>query len=127
MSGPLVLALVLATHYGYLRWADRADQQWHFYVASMALLTVVLLLLLPMAERLKSRWNRYAGLFGCWLGAIESSQAAACGALEWRQPVEDELCSQAFGPEFFLALSAVCLAVAAMLAWQLWRARHGRA
>lgn len=122
MSSILLLAAVLAAHHGYGHWPTLKEQQWHFYVASQAGWALSLLLLLPQAER--SRFKA-AGVFACWLGAVECLQAAGCGALQWGQVVTRELCVQAFGPEFFYALASASLAAAlALAADQWWRARH---
>lgn len=121
MSGALVLAAVLATHYGYSQWPTLGEQQWHYYVATHATLALVLLLLLPQAQRSRLA---HVGVFACWLGAVESVQASGCAVIEWGQLVESELCVQAFGPEFFYALASTSLAAAAMLAVQRWRGRR---
>lgn len=121
MSGILLLVAVLAAHHGYAHLAPK-DQQWHFYVASNAGWALTLLLLLPQAQR--SRFKA-AGVFACWLGAVECLQAAGCGAVQWGQLVTSELCVQAFGPEFFYALASASLAGALALMADRWRkVRH---
>ncbi len=117
--------MVLQLHYGYTRLPTREDQQWHMYVWAHALLTYLCLLSVPRLSRARWRWPGYAGIFGAWLGAIESAQAAVCGALQWGRPVEDELCLQQWGAEFYLVVAAVTSAVALSLAWEMWRRRHG--
>jgi len=118
MKALLLVASVACAHYGYYLWPKgSADRQWAFYVATHALVVVALLVLLLAARRLSNL--SAAAVFACWWGAIESGQAAACGALRWGSIPKADLCVEQFGASFFAGTAAAALATVLVF----WRRR----
>lgn len=122
MSAVLLAAVVWSAHYGYYRFPALEDRPWAQYVGTHLALAVALLLLVPQASRSRRAALASLGVGACYLGAIESAQCVACGLLQWGQPVEQDLCLQAWGVTPY----AICAALlGATMAVRWWRARHG--
>lgn len=105
----VLLAIVLATHYGYGFLADPIARRWFFYVArgfEAALLAALAVRPRPWP----SPAARALGGFAAMLAFIEEAQTSICGAAEWRVDIADDLCMSWLGGHVFAAIAAGAIA-----------------